>query len=110
MVSFSGASHVVERKRDRDPETWFHVLNHCEEGLQLTTKRHNTTQDLLESLLVRQGDDVTVNKAIPGQPLRPDVESQLSGSQMKVDVVFSFDQPGSMECSVSVSACTAENE
>ncbi|KZS00317.1 Uncharacterized protein APZ42_003413, partial [Daphnia magna] len=78
-------------------ETGFHVLNHCEEGLQLATKRHNTIQDLLESLLVKQGPEVTINNAIPGQRLRPDVEFQLSGSRVMVDVVVCYDQPGSME-------------
>ncbi|KAK4013369.1 hypothetical protein OUZ56_025723 [Daphnia magna] len=62
----------------------------------LATKRHNTIQDLLETLLVKQGHDVT-NKAIPGQRLRPDVEFQLSGSRVMVDVVVCYDQPGSME-------------
>ncbi|KAK4013385.1 hypothetical protein OUZ56_025914 [Daphnia magna] len=75
----------------------FHVLNHCEEGLQLATKRHNTIKDLLGSLLVKQGHDVTINNAIPGQRIRPDVEFQLSGSRVMVDVVVCYDQPGSME-------------
>ncbi|KZS00116.1 Uncharacterized protein APZ42_003722, partial [Daphnia magna] len=81
----------------KENETGFHVLYHCEEGLQLATKRHNTIQDLLESLLVKQGHDVTINNAILGQRLRPDVEFQLSGSRVMVDVVVCYDQPGSME-------------
>ncbi|KAK4013360.1 hypothetical protein OUZ56_025650 [Daphnia magna] len=85
------------RRCGKENETGFHVLNHCEEGLQLATKRHNTIQDLLESLLVKQGHDVTINNAIPGQRLRPDVEFQLSGSRVMVDVVVCYDQPGSME-------------
>ncbi|KAK4007827.1 hypothetical protein OUZ56_012979 [Daphnia magna] len=85
------------RRCGKENETGFHVLNHCEEGLQLATKRHNTIQDLLESLLVKQGHDVTINIAFPGQRLRPDVEFQLSGSRVMVDVVFCYDQPGSMD-------------
>ncbi|KAK4045849.1 hypothetical protein OUZ56_033908 [Daphnia magna] len=69
------------RRCGKENETGFHVLNHCEEGLQLATKRHNTIQDLLESLLVKQGHDVTINIAFPGQRLRPDVEFQLSCSR-----------------------------
>ncbi|KAI9550058.1 hypothetical protein GHT06_001676 [Daphnia sinensis] len=85
------------RRCGKENETGYHVLNHCEEGLQLATKRHNTVQDLLETLLVKQGHDVTVNKAIPGQRLRPDVEFLLSGSRVMVDVVVCYDLPGSME-------------
>ncbi|KAK4009599.1 hypothetical protein OUZ56_018733 [Daphnia magna] len=45
------------------------------------TSRHGTVQDLLETLLVKQGHNVTVNKVNPGQRLRPDVEFILSGSR-----------------------------
>ncbi|KZS19918.1 Uncharacterized protein APZ42_013527, partial [Daphnia magna] len=54
-------------------------------------------QDRLDSLLVKQRHDVTINNAIPGQRLRPDVEFQLSGFRVMVDVVVCHDQPGSME-------------
>ncbi|KAK4017876.1 hypothetical protein OUZ56_033823 [Daphnia magna] len=54
------------RRCGKENETGFHVLNHCEEGLQLATKRHNTIQDLLESLLVKQGRR-PINNAIPGK-------------------------------------------
>ncbi|KAI9555956.1 hypothetical protein GHT06_018500 [Daphnia sinensis] len=84
------------RRCGKENETGCHVINHCEEGLQLATKRYNTVQDLLETLLVKQGLEVTVNKAIPGQRLRPDVEFLLSCSRV-VDVVVCYDQPGSME-------------
>ncbi|KAK4013959.1 hypothetical protein OUZ56_026507 [Daphnia magna] len=85
------------RRCGKENETGFHVLKHCEEGLQLATKRHNTIQDLLESLLVKQGHDVTINNAITWQRLRTNVEFQLSGSRVMVDVVVCYDQPGSME-------------
>jgi hypothetical protein len=83
--------------RSQGNATGFHVLNHCDEGLQLATKRNTTIQDLLESLLVKQRHDVTVIKAIPGQRLRPDLELELSGSRVMVDVVVSFDHQGSIE-------------
>ncbi|KAI9550368.1 putative reverse transcriptase-2 [Daphnia sinensis] len=67
-------------------------LRYAEAGSNLWTLAH-----LLETLLVKQGHDVTVNKAIPGQRLRPDVEFLLSGSRVMVDVVVCYDQPGSME-------------
>ncbi|KAK4024549.1 hypothetical protein OUZ56_009971 [Daphnia magna] len=44
-----------------------------------------------------RGHDVTINNAIPGKRLGPDVEFQLSGSRVMVDVVVCYDQPGSME-------------
>ncbi|KAK4027900.1 hypothetical protein OUZ56_017041 [Daphnia magna] len=53
------------RRCGKENETGYHVLNLCEEVLQLATKRHNTVQDLLETLLVKQAHNVTVNKAIP---------------------------------------------
>ncbi|KAK4027849.1 hypothetical protein OUZ56_016990 [Daphnia magna] len=69
-------------------------LRYAEAGSNLWTL---ACQDLLESLLVKQGHDVTINNAIPGQSLRPDVEFQLSGSRVMVDVVVCYDQPGSLE-------------
>lgn len=102
--SSSGHSWFCSQEQDmscrrcgKENETGFHVLNHGEEGLQLTRKRHNAIQDLLESLLVKQGHNVTINNAIPGQTLRQDVEFRLSGSRVMVDVGVCYDQPGSME-------------
>jgi hypothetical protein len=40
--------------------------------------------------------NVIVNKPIPGQRLKPDVEFELSRSRVMVDVVASIEQPGSM--------------
>ncbi|KZS10066.1 Uncharacterized protein APZ42_025554 [Daphnia magna] len=65
------------RRCGKENKTKFHVLKHYEE--------------------VKQGQNLTINNAIPGQSLRPDVEFQLSGSRVIVDVVVCYDQPGRMD-------------
>ncbi|KAK4027643.1 hypothetical protein OUZ56_016690 [Daphnia magna] len=77
------------RRCGKENKTKFHVLKHYEEGLQRGTT--------LSKISVKQGQNLTINNAIPGQSLRPDVEFQLSGSRVIVDVVVCYDQPGRME-------------
>ena len=36
---------------------------------------------------------MTINRAPPGQRLRPDLETTLSGSRVMIDVPVSFDTP-----------------
>ena len=81
------------RRCGQDVENTFHVTNHCQNGLPLATKRHDSVLALLENLLIRKGFSTIVNRAPPGQRLRPDLETTLSGSRVMVDVAVSFDTP-----------------
>jgi len=85
------------RRCTRDVETGYHVLNNCQMGLVLATQRHDSVLDLLVELLRRQGHQVTVNKAVPGNRLRPDIEFRLSGSQVFIDVAISYDSHRNLE-------------
>ena len=51
-----------------------HGLNNSREGLGLATSRHDTVLSLLHRLLTKKGLTVSINRAVPGQSLRPDVE------------------------------------
>ena len=81
----------------REAETGFHVLNHCRMNLTLATKRHDAILSLLEKLLIRQGLNPTVNKCVPGQRLRPDIELLVSGSRVLIDVNVPYDNEGNLE-------------
>lgn len=85
------------RRCGKGVEDGFHVLNNCEVGLQLATLRHNTILNHLTKLLVERGFTVNVDKHLPGSALRPDLEFQLSGSRVMIDVTVPFDSPGNLE-------------
>ena len=78
-------------------EDAFHVLNNCREGLVLATSRHDAVLGLLHQLLTRKGLTASINRAVPGQSLRPDVELQFAGARLMLDVVVSYDTPSNME-------------
>ena len=78
-------------------EDGHHVLNNCREGLVLATSRHDTVLSLLHRLLTKKGLTVSINRAVPGQSLRPDVELQYAGARLMLDVAVSYDTPASME-------------
>jgi hypothetical protein len=63
------------RRCRREDENGYHVLNHCNSHLTLATQRHDSVLELLDILLTRRGYAVTINKAIPGQRLRPGMSS-----------------------------------
>lgn len=63
------------RRCRREDENGYHVLNHCNSHLTLATKRHDSVLELLDILLTRRGYAATINKAIPGQRLRPGMSS-----------------------------------
>ena len=73
------------------------MLNNCREGLVLATSRHDTVLSLLHRLLTKKGLTVSINRAVPGQSLRPDVELQYAGARLMLDVAVSYDTPASME-------------
>ncbi|KAK4017806.1 hypothetical protein OUZ56_033625 [Daphnia magna] len=54
VVLLTGARYELPPMR-KENDTGFHVLNPCEEGFQLASKRHNTIQDLLEFAGPRRG-------------------------------------------------------
>jgi len=66
-------------------------------GLTLSTKRHDSVLTLLARLLQRKGLQVSVNRALPGQRLRPDIELDLSGSRVLIDVAVSYDTTPNLE-------------
>jgi hypothetical protein len=66
-------------------------------GLTLATKRHDSVLNLLATLLRKKGHVVTVNRAPPGQRLRPDVELEISGSRVLIDVAISYDIKENLE-------------
>ena len=86
------------RRCGQDVENTFHVTNHCQNGLLLATKRHDSVLALFENLLTRKGFSTKINRAPPGQRLRPDLETTLCGNRVMVDVAVSFDTP---ECLLS---------
>ena len=94
---WSGMEDKTCRHCHREMENGFHVLNHCRMNLALSTKRHDSILNLLEQLLRKQGLTPTINKAIPGQRLRPDVEFMLSGSRVLIDVNVPYDNEGNLE-------------
>jgi hypothetical protein len=69
--------------------------------LTLATKRHDSVLELIDILLTRRGYAATINKAIPGQRLRSDVELQVSGSRLMIDVAVSYDNLGNLEAAYS---------
>ena len=73
------------------------MLNNCREGLVLATSRHDAVLGLLHQLLTRKGLTASINRAVPGQSLRPDVELQFAGARLMLDVVVSYDTPSNME-------------
>ena len=79
--------------KEETVENTFHVINNCVNGLHLATVRHDSVLALLEKLLLKKGLTVTINRAPPGQRLRPDLETTLSGSRVMIDVAVSFDTP-----------------
>ena len=81
------------RRCGQDVENTFHVTNHCQNGLLLATKRHDSVLALFENLLTRKGFSTKINRAPPGQRLRPDLETTLCGNRVMVDVAVSFDTP-----------------
>lgn len=82
-------------------ENGFHVINNCQLHLQLATKRHDSVLELLNNLLTRTGYAATINRAPAGQRLRPDVELQVSGSRLMIDVAVSYDLPENLEAAYS---------
>ena len=78
-------------------ENGYHVFNNCRFNLNLATARHDAILELLANLLTRRRFAATVNKAIPGQRLRPDVELQVSGSRLMIDVAVSYDIEENLE-------------
>jgi hypothetical protein len=66
-------------------------------NLVLATKRHDAILHLLEKLLRKHGLNPTINKEVPGQRLRPDVELMLSGSRVLIDVNVPYDNEGNLE-------------
>ena len=85
------------RRCGQEEEVGHHVLNHCREGLVLATRRHDDVLGLLHRLLTRKGFEAAINKAVPGQRLRPDVELLHAGARLMVDVAVSYDTPRSLE-------------
>ena len=85
------------RRCGQEEEVGHHVLNHCREGLVLATRRHDDVLGLFHRLLTRKGLEATVNRAVPGQRLRPDVELLHAGARLMVDVAVSYDTPRSLE-------------
>jgi len=81
----------------KEDENAFHVINNCQRHLQRFTQRHDGILDLLDQLLTRRGYAPAINRAPPGQRLRPDVEFQVSGSRLMIDVAVSFDHVGNLE-------------
>ena len=73
------------------------MLNNYREGLALATSRHDAVLGLLHQLLTRKGLTASIKRAVPGQSLRPDVELQLAGARLMLDVVVSYDTPGGMK-------------
>jgi len=94
---WSGMEDKSCRHCHRENENGFHVLNHCRMNLVLATKRHNAILHLLEQLLRKHGLNPTINKEVPGQRLRPDVELMLSGSRVLIDVNVPYDNEGNLE-------------
>ncbi len=95
--SWSGVEDKSCRHCHREKENGFHVLNNCIVNLTLSTKRHDAILELLEKLLKKHGLAPTINKAVPGQRLRPDVELMLSGSRVLIDVNVPYDNVGNLE-------------
>ncbi|MFO0089667.1 MAG: RNA-directed DNA polymerase, partial [bacterium] len=94
---WSGMEDKSCRHCHRENENGFHVLNHCRMNLVLATKRHDSILNLLEQLLRKHGLNPTINKEVPGQRLRPDVEFMLSGSRVLIDVNVPYDNEGNLE-------------
>lgn len=60
-------------------------------------ERHDSIFELLHKLLLRLGYAATVNRAIPGQRLRPDVELSVNCTQLLIDVAISYDTPENLD-------------
>ena len=73
------------------------MLNHCREGLVLATRSQDDVLDLFHWLLTRKGHEATINKAVLGQRLRPDVEFLHAVARLMVDVAVSYDTPRSLD-------------
>ena len=78
-------------------ENGFHVLNNCKVNLTLATQRHDAVLELLFKLLTRKGYAATINRELPESRLRPDVELQVSGSRLMIDVAISYDHSENLE-------------
>ena len=81
----------------RDKENAFHLLNHCKMNLALYTKRHNAVLDILANLLIKAGFNPAVNLQSEGSDLRPDIELEISGSRVLMDVRISYDEVSNLE-------------
>jgi hypothetical protein len=53
--------------------------------------------ELLFKLLTRKGYAATINRELPESRLRPDVELQVSGSRLMIDVAISYDHSENLE-------------
>lgn len=78
-------------------ENGFHVINNCQVHLLEYTRRHDSVLDLFYQLLLRKGYTANINRAMPGQRLRPDVEMSVNGSRLMVDVAVSYDTPENLD-------------
>jgi len=95
--SWSNCQDKLCRCCGQAAENGFHVINNCQGHLKRYTERHDSILELLHKLLLKEGHAVTINRAIPGQRLRPDVEMSLNGSRLMADVVVAYDNPVNLD-------------
>lgn len=78
-------------------ENGLHVLNNCQSHLVKYTERHDSILNLFHQLLLRKGYATRINRALAGQQLRPDVQMQVNGTRLMVDVVVAYDTPENLD-------------
>ena len=95
--SWSNCQDRSCRRCGKSLEYGIHVINNCQANLTRYTQRHDSVLELLNQLLLKEGHAATINRAIPGQRLRPDVELSVNGTRLLVDVAVSYDTPENLD-------------
>ncbi|KAI9556009.1 hypothetical protein GHT06_018569 [Daphnia sinensis] len=89
--SWSSSDNKTCRHCGESSENGFHVLNNCRVNLTLATQRHDAVLELLYQLLSRKGYTAIINRELPESRLKPDVELEVSGTRLMIDVAVSYD-------------------
>ena len=84
------------RKCGQGVEITQHVTNMCPVTLSDRTKHHDRVLNMFKNLLDKCGISCVINSTISGSSLRPDVQLEIGGVPLIVDVTISFDTPVSL--------------
>ena len=95
--SWSSFDNKSCRHCGESSENGLHVLNNCKVNLTLATQRHDAVLELFHHLLSRKGYAATINRRLPETRLRPEVELQVSGSRLMINVAVSYDLQENLE-------------